>query len=78
MFCVAGDYQFENAMLKATSCNLYTFDCTFDGQSVDDNKRHHYYKWCIGKGAENWKTWPEITASLKHSSVDLLKMDVGA
>lgn len=31
-------------MLKTTTCNVYTFDCTFAERSIDGGKRHHYYK----------------------------------
>ena len=77
MLCCAGDFQFEQAMLTSTTCDVFTFDCTFAGSSVDNNQRHHYYKWCIGKGGDDWKTWPEITEALHHTSVDLLKIDIG-
>lgn len=74
--CAAGDYQFETNMLKHTTCSIYTFDCTYNGTSIHQS-RHHYYKWCIGTGADDWRTWSNITQTLGHPVVDLLKMDVG-
>lgn len=73
----AGDYQFEQHMLQITSCQIHTFDCTYKGQSQDKNQRHLYHEWCIGKGGEKYRTWDNITATLGHKQVDLLKMDIG-
>lgn len=75
---VAGDFQFETAMLKETSCQVYTFDCTYNGHSLDQDDRHHYYKWCLGGGSGQYRTWANITNSLGHERVDLLKIDIGA
>jgi len=71
-----GDFQFENAMLSATRCQVHTFDCTYDGHSLDQGARHHYHKWCIGVGAGQYRTWDNITNTLRHQRVDLLKMDI--
>jgi Methyltransferase domain len=30
-----GEYEFEQAMLDKTSCDIWTFDCSFDGDSLD-------------------------------------------
>lgn len=73
----AGDYQFEEAMLRITSCQVHTFDCTYSGKSVDKNRRHHYHEWCIGIGGDKYRSWDNITRTLAHDQVDLLKMDIG-
>jgi hypothetical protein len=64
------------AVLKETTCDIHTFDCTYNGTSKDP--RHSYHKWCIGGSTEpGFRTWANITAELQHSKVDLLKMDIG-
>ena len=35
-----GDYSFENDVLRATKCDVHTFDCTYPGGSVDGGARH--------------------------------------
>ena len=44
-----GDFSFERAMLAGSECDVFTFDCSFDGKSIDP--RHTYKKWCLGKRA---------------------------
>lgn len=63
-------------MLAATSCQIHTFDCTYDGKSIDP-ARHHYHKWCIGDGTAQYRTWANVTKTLGHNQIDLLKMDIG-
>lgn len=76
-----GNYLFEEAMLEATSCELHTFDCTFDGKSVMPG-RHHYHKWCIGNpglgitSRLTFKSWDDVTRELRHDHVNLLKIDI--
>ena len=70
-----GDFQFEKAMLSNTQCQVHTFDCTYDGNSIDS--RHHYHKWCLGNGTGDYRTWANITNTLGHANIDLLKMDIG-
>ena len=45
----AGDFSFERSMLASSKCDVFTFDCSFDGKSIDP--RHTYKKWCLGKRA---------------------------
>jgi hypothetical protein len=73
-----GQYDFEVAVLNETSCSVHTFDCTYDGKS--QGPRHSYYKWCVGdqKNGSNFRSWANITATLNHSKVDVLKIDIGA
>lgn len=75
------NYEFEEAILNTTGCNVYTFDCTVKGRSI--HPRHHFYKWCVGgEGskvgpyASSIKTLGEIVKELKHSHIDLFKMDI--
>jgi hypothetical protein len=79
---IAGDYSFETSMLNETSCDIHTFDCTYDGKS--QGPRHFYQKWCVGEPGDpglsgrDIRTWSNITSELQHKVVDLLKMDIGA
>ena len=73
---LAGDYQFEEAVLNDTMCEVRTFDCTYDGRSIHPT-RHHYHKWCLGSGQGNTRTWANITQALGHKHVQVLKMDIG-
>lgn len=72
----AGDFQFEEAMLTATKCQIHTFDCTYDGRAIHPT-RHHYHKLCIGSQNRNsFRTWTNITRALGHPAVHLLKCDI--
>lgn len=64
-------------MLNETICEVHTFDCTYNGTA--QHSRHVYHKWCVGdpKGGQQYRTWNNITVSLGHRRVDLLKMDIG-
>jgi hypothetical protein len=64
-------------MLQQTTCEVITFDCTFNGTS--QGPRHTYHKWCLGdqQDGADFRTWANITASLGHSKVDVLKIDIG-
>lgn len=57
---------------------MHTFDCTYKGASR--HARHFYHEWCVGQPDDNtrrkFRTWANITSSLGHKSVDLLKMDI--
>ena len=44
-----GDFSFERSMLASTKCDIFTFDCSYSGSSIDP--RHTYKKWCLGKRA---------------------------
>lgn len=73
-----GDYSFERSMLKETRCQIHTFDCTYANGTSQDPSRHHYHHWCLGgrQIGDQYRSWDNITASLQHTSVDLLKMDI--
>lgn len=34
----------RTAVLQKTKCDIHTFDCTYNGTSLDGNKRHFYHK----------------------------------
>jgi hypothetical protein len=70
----ANNYKFEEAILKETPCHVHTFDCTVDGRSINPS-RHTFHKWCIGT-KNGYRTWCNITESLGHTHVDILKMDI--
>ncbi|KAI8468758.1 MAG: methyltransferase domain-containing protein [Monoraphidium minutum] len=42
-----GDYGFERDILSRTPCEVHTFDCTYNGTSVQP-ARHFYHRTCIG------------------------------
>ncbi len=70
-----GDYSFEHEILNTTMCLVFTFDCTYDGTSI--HSRHRYEKLCLGKKVHrDFRTWREVTATLGHTRVDLLKVDI--
>lgn len=68
-------------MLAATSCDIYTFDCTYEGATILPG-RHFYYKWCIGNPGLSiatgldFKSWDDVTRELQHDYVNLLKVDI--
>eukprot|EP00775_Hariotina_reticulata_P010692 gene10692-10850_t len=92
-----GNFKFEKAMLKATECQIHTFDCTYDGKAIHPT-RHHYHKWCIGPDSQAsspgadpatgdgtpedpskiraYRSWANITETLGHQAVHLLKIDI--
>eukprot|EP00775_Hariotina_reticulata_P004381 gene4381-4633_t len=72
-----GDYSFERDALNITQCDIHTFDCTYDGTSVDP-QRHTYHKVCVGQGGPLFKSWDEITRGLGHHrrGVDVAKIDI--
>ncbi|PSC73432.1 hypothetical protein C2E20_3494 [Micractinium conductrix] len=76
-----GQYDFEEAVLKGTACEVHTFDCTYDGASLD-GERHTYHKICAGIKNEKrdglqFMTLPDmIRSAMGGRPVDLLKMDI--
>lgn len=75
--CNTGQYEFEWAALNETKCLVNTFDCLWNGTS--QGPRHKYYKWCVGdaKHGSDFRSWANITATLGHSKVDVMKIDIG-
>ncbi|PSC71017.1 Histone H4 [Micractinium conductrix] len=75
-----GQYDFEEAVLKDTACEVHTFDCTWEGKEIH-KQRHKYHKICVGDKSEardglQFQTLPDIIKSLGNRPVDLLKMDI--
>eukprot|EP00879_Flechtneria_rotunda_P001331 GHRR01001481.1.p1 GENE.GHRR01001481.1~~GHRR01001481.1.p1 ORF type:complete len:390 (+),score=80.39 GHRR01001481.1:272-1441(+) len=71
-----GDYSFEEDAVKHTQCEIHTFDCTYNGESI--HPRHIYHKVCVGRAGANFRTWEEITHMLghHHKGVDVAKIDI--
>ncbi|GAQ85040.1 hypothetical protein KFL_002180150 [Klebsormidium nitens] len=74
-----GHFDFEDAMLENTPCEVHTFDCTYDGASR--GPRHRYHKQCLGspeKGAEDpaFITLAHAVRDNEIKEVSLLKMDI--
>ncbi|KAL4425792.1 hypothetical protein ABPG75_009808 [Micractinium tetrahymenae] len=81
----AGNFDFEEEVLKSTPCEVHSFDCTYDGADLPGYKgRHRYHKICVGQAGSGaavagdavFMTYPAILAMLNHTRVDLLKIDV--
>ncbi|KAI3432632.1 hypothetical protein D9Q98_004178 [Chlorella vulgaris] len=79
-----GQFDFEASILSSTNCSVHTFDCTYNGSSIN-NERHSYHKICVGRSTETrssatgslqFMSLADITQMLGHSKVDLLKMDI--
>lgn len=74
-----GQYDFERALLKGTTCTIYTFDCTYGG--VSQGQRHKYIKKCIGSMEKEGTDPRFITLSnaareLGVGKISLLKIDI--
>ncbi|KAI8104004.1 hypothetical protein M9434_002273 [Picochlorum sp. BPE23] len=74
-----GQYDFEKALLEKTRCDIYTFDCTYNGRSL--SRRHKYVKKCIGsmtKAGENknFVTLSQAAQEMRVKKIDLLKIDI--
>lgn len=41
------EFEFEEAMLRSTPCEVHTFDCTVAGRQLDP-QRHFFHQVCIG------------------------------
>lgn len=52
-------------------------DCTVKGRSLSPG-RHSYHDWCLGdpRLRPGLRPWANVTASLGHKRVDLLKLDI--
>lgn len=74
-----GDFTFEESMLNSTQCLIHTFDCTFNGWSID--RRHQYHEKCLGsaqkaKEDDRFTTLGDISVELGVEKINLLKIDV--
>jgi hypothetical protein len=75
--------QFETQLQLRTGCNIYTFDPTSSYEKLPTNI--HFYPWCIAStdgeckiGEKKYSSYsmPTIAKKLKHSRINLLKIDV--
>ena len=74
-----GDFTFEESILNSTQCLIHTFDCTFNGSSID--KRHTYHEKCLGSAEraqtdERFTTLAAAAAGVGVVKINLLKIDV--
>lgn len=83
-------WEFEDAMLAETACEVHTFDCTSPARTR--GPRHHFHPICVGVPREGvqcsygdncrifervrYRSWEQITAALGHERIDLLKVDI--
>ncbi|GBF97879.1 hypothetical protein Rsub_10234 [Raphidocelis subcapitata] len=82
-----GDYSFEADILKRTPCDVHSFDCTFNGSSIQP-ARHYYHKVCLGQPpsdpepsgarASDFKSLEGAMEWLGHEGmrIDVLKVDI--
>ena len=75
-----GQYDLELDLLARTPCHVYTFDCTYDGESQDP-RRHTYIKKCIGtqerEGTDKrFVTLSNAARELGVDKITLLKIDI--
>ncbi|WPT12164.1 hypothetical protein PSENEW3n2_00003822 [Picochlorum sp. SENEW3] len=74
-----GQYGFEKDLLESTECDIFTFDCTYDG--VSQGTRHTYVQKCIGTAPKessnpSFTTLAHAVRDLGVSTIDLLKIDI--
>jgi hypothetical protein len=72
-------FDFEEAALAATPCEIFTFDCTSNPPVQDYGPRLHFERICLGDGGAGdprFRTLADIAAERGHSRIDLLKTDI--
>lgn len=75
----ANRYGFEEQILKRTTCEVHTFDCTVSGKSIHPN--HKYHPFCLGSAVQaqnfkHFKTLQQLMDMLGHANLSFLKMDI--
>jgi hypothetical protein len=79
-----GDFTFEQAVLERTRCDVHTYDCTYDGASLQPG-RHFYHKECVGQPPKaypfpvvlpTFKNWTTLQKDWGSKPVEILKVDV--
>lgn len=76
-----GQFDFEDAVLNSTQCEVHTFDCTITGESRAVG-RHFYHQICLGTDEVHngsvYMSWATVLKHLGHEQrqVDLLKVDI--
>ena len=81
-----GNFEFEDAMVASTTCDIFTFDCTSNSWPVklrtDLSPRIKFVPTCIGPAdgtdAEGRPvaTLHSLMAQQRHTQIDILKIDV--
>lgn len=75
-----GEIDFEEAMIAATPCDVWSFDCTVPESRMPKqlHPRIHFEATCIGPDTSDGKfqSLATISKRLKHPSLSLLKMDI--
>ncbi len=75
-----GNFEFEQAMLAATPCEIFTFDCTVEAARVPAlPPRIHFHALCVGDSEEassQYRSLFSLMQQFGHSQVDVLKVDV--
>lgn len=78
-----GDFSFERAMVKATPCEVHTFDCTVDRARVPArlHPRINFHRVCLGDADDvtddsgrKFMTLPTLARRNGHARIDLLKV----
>ena len=78
-----GDFSFERSMVRATPCDVHTFDCTVGPSRVPKrlDSRIHFHRICLGdvenardEEGRRFSTLPALTKQLGHARIDLLKV----
>jgi len=73
------DWSFELGVLKSTSCEVHTFDCTGDRSrfKVPPSNRLFFHYECLGTSSDkNFYTLDQLAERHSHKQIDLLKMDI--
>ena len=76
------NWAFEEDIVKTTTCQVFTFDCTVDGQvplAIQD--RVSFYPQCLGNVPEgstdtNFRSLRGLMEMLGHDHITLLKADI--
>ena len=76
-----GNFQFEQAVLAATPCEVFTFDCTISASRLPAalDPRIHFYPLCVGDSEDAdspFRSLASLMRQLGHAQVDLLKVDI--
>ena len=74
------EFDFEDQMVAHTPCEIHTFDCTVDISKLPAlPSRVHFHHLCLGEDGvpdARYRSFGNLTTSLGHSEVALLKMDI--
>jgi hypothetical protein len=76
-----GDLSFEEAVTRASPCEVHTLDCTLTSEKTPRilPERVHFHALCLGDDdapGARFRSLRSIMAQLGHSQIDLLKVDI--